>query len=86
MIHAHDQNNYGDESFNLSADFDDDSDQYLSALARDEEQEIHSAFINGFKYISGKGFVFILFQFDGHDLLNVFRRRRRKSTISYTIG
>jgi hypothetical protein len=33
--------------------FDDDSDQYLSALTRDEEQEIYSPFITGYKYVSG---------------------------------
>lgn len=43
----------GEEPSSLAAGFDDDSDQYLSALTRDEEQEIHSPLISGFKYVSG---------------------------------
>jgi len=44
---------YGEPSSNVDTGFDDDSDQYLSALTRDEEQEIHSPFITGYKYVSG---------------------------------
>lgn len=33
---------------------DDDADQYLSALTRDDEQEIHSPIITGYKYVSGR--------------------------------
>jgi len=44
---------YGESSSNVDTAFDDDSDQYISALTRDEEQEIHSPFITGFKYVSG---------------------------------
>ena len=45
---------YGEESSNVPTGFDDDSDQYLSALTRDEEHEAHSPFITGYKYVSGK--------------------------------
>jgi len=41
------------EATSNSANFDDDSDQYLSALTRDQEQEIHSPLLTGFKYVSG---------------------------------
>ncbi len=44
---------YDEPSSNMDTEFDDDSDQYLSALTRDEEQEIHSPFITGYKYVSG---------------------------------
>ncbi|CAF1032885.1 unnamed protein product [Rotaria sordida] len=44
---------YAESSSNVDTTFDDDSDQYLSALTRDEEQEIHSPFITGYKYVSG---------------------------------
>lgn len=44
---------YGEPASNVDTAFDDDSDQYLSALTRDEEQEIHSPFITGYKYVSG---------------------------------
>jgi len=44
---------YGELPSNDNTAFDDDSDQYLSALTRDEEQEIHSPFITGYKYVSG---------------------------------
>jgi hypothetical protein len=44
---------YSDSSSNVDAAFDDDSDQYLSALTRDGEDEIYSPFITGFKYVSG---------------------------------
>jgi len=44
---------FGEESSNVQTGFDDDSDQYLSALTRDEEQEAHSPFITGYKYVSG---------------------------------
>lgn len=40
-----------------SASFDsifDDSDQYLTALARDQEHEMHSPLMTGYKYVSGK--------------------------------
>lgn len=49
---------YGEESSNVQTGFDDDSDQYLSALTRDEEQEAHSPFITGYKYVSGQLFSF----------------------------
>jgi hypothetical protein len=45
---------YDEPLSNMNTAFDDDSDQYLSALTRDEEQEIHSPFITGYKYVSGK--------------------------------
>ena len=45
---------YGEPAPNVATAFDDDSDQYLSALTRDEEQEIHSPLITGYKYVSGK--------------------------------
>lgn len=48
---------YGEEPSNAPAGFDDDSDQYLSALTRDEEQEIHSPFITGYKYVSGNALI-----------------------------
>merc|ERR1711939_1033211 len=44
---------YAEPSPNVATAFDDDSDQYLSALTRDEEQEIHSPLITGYKYVSG---------------------------------
>jgi len=44
---------YGESSSNIDTTFDDDSNQYLTALARDEEHEIHSPFITGYKYVSG---------------------------------
>jgi len=44
---------YGEPASNVDTAFDDDSDQYLTALARDEEHEIHSPFITGYKYVSG---------------------------------
>lgn len=45
----------------LPSTFDDnDSDQYISALTRDEEHEIHSPYITGYKYISGMFFFFVL--------------------------
>ncbi|CAF1143696.1 unnamed protein product [Adineta ricciae] len=44
---------YGEPAPNVATAFDDDSDQYLSALTRDEEQEIHSPLITGYKYVSG---------------------------------
>jgi len=44
---------YGEAASNVPTAFDDDSDQYISALTRDQEQEIHSPFITGFKYVSG---------------------------------
>ena len=47
---------YEDATSNMDTAFDDDSDQYLSALTRDDEQEIHSPFITGYKYVSGMFF------------------------------
>jgi len=47
---------YGEPPSNMDTAFDDDSDQYLSALTRDEEQEIHSPYITGYKYVSGMFF------------------------------
>jgi hypothetical protein len=44
---------YDEPLSNMDTAFDDDSDQYLSALTRDEEQEIYSPFITGYKYVSG---------------------------------
>jgi len=44
---------YDEPSSNMDTAFDDDSDQYLSALTRAEEQEIHSPYITGYKYVSG---------------------------------
>jgi hypothetical protein len=52
-IQGTDWMDYGESSANVAATFDDDSDQYISALTRDEEQEIHSPLITGFKYVSG---------------------------------
>ncbi|CAF0991203.1 unnamed protein product [Adineta steineri] len=52
-IQGTDWNDYGEASSNVNTAFDDDSDQYLSALTRDQEQEIHSPFITGYKYVSG---------------------------------
>jgi len=52
-IHGTDWIDYGEPSSNVDTAFDDDSDQYLTALARDEEHEIHSPFITGYKYVSG---------------------------------
>jgi hypothetical protein len=49
---------YDEPSSNMDTAFDDDSDQYLSALTRDEEQEIHSPYITGYKYVSGMVFFF----------------------------
>lgn len=46
-----------DSSESSSANFDsifDGSDQYLTALARDQEHEMHSPFITGYKYVSGQ--------------------------------
>ncbi|CAF1056866.1 unnamed protein product [Adineta ricciae] len=48
---------YGEPAPNVAMAFDDDSDQYLSALTRDEEQEIHSPLITGYKYVSGKFYI-----------------------------
>jgi len=47
---------YDEPPSNMDTAFDDDSDQYLSALTRDEEQEIHSPYITGYKYVSGMVF------------------------------
>jgi hypothetical protein len=47
---------YDEPPSNMDTAFDDDSDQYLSALTRDEEQEIHSPYITGYKYVSGMFF------------------------------
>lgn len=52
-IQGRDWMDYSEPSSNFDTAFDDDSDQYLSALTRDEEQEVHSPFITGFKYVSG---------------------------------
>jgi hypothetical protein len=52
-IHGTDWTDYGEPSSNVDTAFDDDSDQYLTALARDEEHEIHSPLITGYKYVSG---------------------------------
>lgn len=41
---------YGEPSVDVDAGFDD---QFLTALARDQEHEIHSPFITGYKYVSG---------------------------------
>jgi hypothetical protein len=47
-----------DESYlDIDTIYDDDSDQYLSALTRDEEKEIHSPVITGYKYVSGTYFL-----------------------------
>jgi hypothetical protein len=51
-IQGTDWMDFGEASSNVDTAFD-DSDQYLSALTRDEEQEIHSPFITGYKYVSG---------------------------------
>lgn len=53
-VQASDWFDYGEESSNILPGFDDDSDQYLTALTRDEEQEAHSPSITGYKYVSGK--------------------------------
>ncbi|CAF4409447.1 unnamed protein product, partial [Adineta steineri] len=48
--------NYDLSSSNLDTIYDDDNDdsnQYISALTRDDEQEIHSPIITGYKYVSG---------------------------------
>jgi len=52
-IRGADWTEYDEPSSNMDTAFVDDSDQYLSALTRDEEQEIHSPFITGYKYVSG---------------------------------
>jgi hypothetical protein len=52
-IRAIDWIDYDESYSNMDTAFDDDSDQYLSALTRDEEQEIHSPVITGYKYVSG---------------------------------
>jgi len=52
-VHGTDWIDYGEPSSNMDTAFDDDSDQYLTALARDEEHEIHSPFMAGNKYVSG---------------------------------
>jgi hypothetical protein len=52
-IYGNDWMDYGEPSSNFDTAFDDDSDQYLTALARDQEHEIHSPFITGYKYVSG---------------------------------
>ena len=50
---------YDEISSNIDATFDnDDSDQYITALTRDEEQEIYSPYITGYKYVSGICFFF----------------------------
>jgi hypothetical protein len=49
---------YDEPTSNIDTTFDDDSDQYLSALTRDEEEEIYSPFITGYKYVSGMFFSF----------------------------
>jgi hypothetical protein len=51
-VQGTDWTDFGEVSSDLGA-IDDDSDQYLSALTRDEEQEIHSPLLTGFKYVSG---------------------------------
>ncbi|CAF5172494.1 unnamed protein product, partial [Rotaria magnacalcarata] len=51
-IQGRDWIDYGEPSSNVDTTFEDDSDQYLSALTRDEEQEIHSPLITGYKYVS----------------------------------
>ena len=52
---ANDWLDYGESNVDVvPSAFDDDSDQYLSALTRDDEQEIHSPILTGFKYVSGK--------------------------------
>ncbi|CAF2754691.1 unnamed protein product [Rotaria sp. Silwood2] len=45
--------NYDIPYSNIDTTFDDDPGEYLSALIRDREQEVHSPFINGDKYVSG---------------------------------
>jgi len=52
-VRGTDWGDYAEPSSNMDTAFDDDSDQYLSALTRDEEQEIYSPFITGYKYVSG---------------------------------
>ncbi len=56
-IRAIDWIDYDESYSNMDTAFDDDSDQYLSALTRDEEQEIHSPVITGYKYVSGTFFL-----------------------------
>ncbi len=55
---------YGEPASNVDTAFDDDSDQYVSALTRDQEQEIHSPFITGYKYVSGNLIIQKIDKFD----------------------
>lgn len=52
-VHSDQWIDYGEDASSFEPTFDDNSDQFLTALTRDEEQEIHSAFVDGFKYVSG---------------------------------
>ncbi|CAF1568221.1 unnamed protein product [Adineta ricciae] len=52
-IQAVDWIDYDQAPSNIDLLYGDDADQYLSALTRDDEQEIHSPIITGYKYVSG---------------------------------
>ena len=52
-IRAIDWVDYDEPISNMDTGFDDDSEQFLSALARDEEHELYSPLITGYKYVSG---------------------------------
>ncbi|UJR15907.1 hypothetical protein I4U23_002828 [Adineta vaga] len=51
-IHTINWIDYDESTSNIDLLYD-DSDQYLSTLTRDDEQEIHSPIITGYKYVSG---------------------------------
>ena len=55
-IRAIDWVDYDEPISTMDTGFDDDSEQYLTALARDEEHEIYSPVITGYKYVSGSVF------------------------------
>ena len=52
-IRAIDWLDYDEPISTMDTGFDDDSEQYLTALARDEEHELYSPVITGYKYVSG---------------------------------
>lgn len=45
-----------DESSDVDVFYTDDANEYLTALIRADEQEIHSPTMTGYKYVSGTGF------------------------------
>lgn len=59
-IRAIDWVDYDEQISTMDTGFDDDSEQYLTALARDEEHELYAPILTGYKYVSGWLLAFFL--------------------------